>query len=132
MSLGYWLPNKKGGVAMFEHLPVITEENFRGMAEKELDSLFGLVKRCAERTEMLDEMVDCIFEELGWVDPWLVSGVKRAAYGVVEMMKTRGNVEPVMAGIAGISTIQGVLFVLRLIDRALETKELEQRSGEGV
>lgn len=113
---------------MFEHLPSITEENFRLIKErKELDAIHRLITRCVDKTETLHEAIDCVFEELGHADPYLVKGVKAASYYVVDMLK--GNVKPGMEHLAGMSTLTSVLVILRLVDRALEVKEMEQSQG---
>jgi hypothetical protein len=112
---------------MFEHLPSITEENFSLIKERELDAIHGLITRCVEKTETLREAIDCVFEELGYDDPWLVKGVKSASYYVAEMLK--GKVKPGMEHLAGMSTLTSVLVILRLVDLALEARGTEQRQG---
>ena len=69
------------------------------------------------------EAIDYACEELAQVNPLLVA-VRAAAYGVAGVLA--GDVEPGVEWQAGIVAVPGILAVLRLIDRALEAKELEQ------
>jgi hypothetical protein len=55
----------------------------------------------------------------------LVKVIKAAAYAVVGALK--GEVEPGKAWQAGMLAVPGLLCALRLIERALEAKELEER-----
>ena len=81
-------------------------------------------KRSTQRTETPPEAIDYACEELAQVNPLLVKAVRAAAYGVAGVLA--GDVEPGVEWQAGIVAVPGILAFLRLIDRALEAKELEQ------
>lgn len=114
---------------MFEHLPVITQDSLDVMVDKELLYFTGLLRRCTEGAETPDEAIDCACEEFS-SNPNLVKAVRACAYGVPDTLRDDG-VDGAVAWDAGILAVPGLLAALRLIDRALEAKELEKSLGRG-
>jgi hypothetical protein len=110
---------------MFEHLPKITEDNLRVVSEKEIDHFKNLLRRCTEVARTSDEAMNCLCESLSLINPYLAKAVKATAYAVAKDLED--HVEPEIAWEAGIITIPGVLAVLRLMDRALEARDIEAR-----
>ncbi len=114
---------------MFEHLPIITEASVKVLVDKELPFFIELLKGCVRQSESPDEVIERIASlyEVKDTNPFLVKVVKAAAYGVAGELE--GEVEPGLEWWAGLAAVPGVMAALRLIDRALEAKELEQGLG---
>lgn len=115
-------------VNMFEHLPVVTKESLVVMIEKELGYFKELLGQCTSETPELDKAVDRACLEFKDTNPNMVKAVRACAYGVSETLKDDG-VAPEIAWQAGVLTVPGVLSVLRLVDRAIESKDLERKLG---
>lgn len=109
---------------MFEHLPAITKESLNVMIEKELSYFKEILRLCTEETPELDKVVDCACQEFKDSNPNLAKAVFACAYGVSETLKDEG-VNQGITWQAGTLTVPGVLALLRLIDRALESSEME-------
>ncbi len=114
---------------MFEHLPVVTEDSLKVMVEKELPDFIELLKGCARWSESPDGAIERIASlyKVKDTNPLLVKAVRAAAYGVAGELV--GKVEPGLEWAGGMAAIPGVLAALRLIDRELEARELEQSLG---
>ena len=113
---------------MFEHLPVITEGSVLVMLEKELPYFTERLKTCTAKTETPDQAIDCMCQEFIESNPFLVKATRSCAYGVAGELE--GEVEPEGAEWrAAMCAVAGLLAALRLVDRALEAKELETRMG---
>ncbi len=114
---------------MFEHLPIITEDSVKVMVENELPFFLELLKGSMKGTDSPDEAMERIASLYGVKDsnPFLVKAVKATAYGVAGELE--GEVEPGLEWRAGMAAVPGVMAALRLIDRALEARELEQSLG---
>jgi len=110
-------------IAMFEHLPRITEENLDVVTDKEIDYFAELLRHCSKQSETPDEAIDCMCNELNRLNPHLVKAVRGAAYSVAAQLE--GEIDTGLEWKAGVATVPGVLATLRLIDRALEAKQLE-------
>ena len=108
---------------MFEHLPVITKDSVEVMRDKELPFFFGLLKRCREEAKTPDEAIDILCEVFAGANPSLVRGIRICAYAVAQEL---GRLRVVVQWQAALSAVAMFLTVLRLIDRALEAKELEE------
>lgn len=110
---------------MFEHLPVITRDNLNVVTGKEIDWFADLLGRCTQETGTPDCAIDCMCDELRRSNPFLVKAVRAAAYAVASQLE--GDVDSGLEWKAGVATVPGVLAALRLIDRALEAKDIEAR-----
>jgi len=115
---------------MFENLPVITEDSVNVMLDKELAYFRDLLKRCTVETKGPDQAIDCACKEFSERNPYLVKAVRACAYGVAKTLEDDG-IDGAVAWEAGVLAVPGLLAALRLIDRALEAKELEKRLGKG-
>lgn len=107
---------------MFEYLPKITEENLKVVLQKEMDYFTELLRRSTSETETPDEAIQIMCSELSLLNPYLAKAVSATAYAVAGELD---DTEDSIASRAAISTIPGVLATLRLIDRALQAKEME-------
>lgn len=113
---------------MFDYLPMITPENIDVMVFKELPYFRGKLRGCCSGTQTPDEAIKCLCSEFVNTNPLLVNAVRACAYGVAGELQD--EVEPEgTEWRAAFSAVAGLLAALRLIDRALEAKELEQRLG---
>ena len=108
---------------MFEHLPIISKDNLKMVAEKEVDYFQDLLSRCTDETNTPDDAIDCMCRELNELNPHLVKAVRGCVYGIAGVLEDK--VEPGREWEAGVASVPGVLAVLRLIDRALEAQKLE-------
>jgi len=113
---------------MFEHLPTVTDESLSVMIDHEIDHFKELLSGCTVGTPALDKAVDIACSEFRDSNPNLVKAVLACAFGVSETLVEDG-VSPETAWQAGILTVPGVLSVLRLIDREIESENLEKRWG---
>jgi len=111
---------EKGVVALFEHLPVITEADAKVNMEKDFPYFTKLVRQCMKRTDIGSEVVEYACDELTEHSP----GLGIAVEGYAEAM-ARALEHYVGSRVAWAHALGGaarVLTVLRLIDRALEAK----------
>ena len=109
---------------MFEHLPTITDESLNVMIDHELDHFKELLRGSTEGTPALDKAVDIACSDFKQSNPNLAKAVLACSFGISETL-AESAVSPATAWQAGVLAIPGVLSVLRLIDRALESEELE-------
>jgi len=108
---------------MFEYLPVVTKGSLDTLTEKEIPHFQTLLNRCIAETNNPDNTIDCLCYELNKTNPYLAKAVRATAYAVASQLE--GHVEAGLEWEAGITAIPGVLATLRLIDRALQAKEME-------
>jgi len=113
---------------MFEHLPTVTDESLRVMIEHELDHFQELLREFTEGALNLDQAVDLACSEFKESNPNLARAVRACAYGISETLVEDG-ISPETAWQAGVLAIPGALSILRLIDRQIESENLEQRWG---
>lgn len=108
---------------MFEHLPIITEDNARGMAENELDYFHDRLREGTEQSAASEsEVFDyCCSELYELNNPYLAKAVGAIVSNVAEELK--GKVDPGAEWRIGLTAVPGALAILRLIDRALESEE---------
>lgn len=111
---------------MFEHLPLITKESLDVMIEKELGYFKELLRHSTDDTPGLDTAVSLACSEFKDANPNLLKAVRACAYGIAETLEEDG-VAPQITWKASVLAVPGVLAVLRLIDRAIESQELERR-----
>jgi len=109
---------------MFEHLPIITEDNLKVVLQKEMNYFTELLGRSTSETGTPDEAIQIMVSELSLINPCLAKAVTATAYAVAGELD---DVEDSIVSRAAITTIPGVLATLRLIDRALQAKEMEAK-----
>jgi len=114
------------GIAMFEHLPIVTDESLNVMIDHELIHFEELLRGCTEGALDLDQAVDFACSDLKESNPNLVKAVRACAFGISETLREDGA-SPDTGRQAGVLAVPGVLSVLRLIDRAIESEKLEGR-----
>ena len=108
---------------MFEYLPTITDDNLNTVVEKEIDYFQDLLGRCVKETETPNEAIDCICSELSQSNPNLVRAIRGAAYSVFGELEDDCSLDVAWTG--ALATVAGVLVALRLVDRALQAKQME-------
>ena len=113
---------------MFEHLPIVTKESLEVMIDQELSYFKELLRQSTEGVPELDTAISLACSEFKDTNPNLMKAVKACAFGISETLKEDG-VSPETAWQAGVLAAPGVLSVLRLIDRAIESQSLESRFG---
>ena len=111
---------------MFKHLPVITNESLDVMISQELGYFKELLRQCTEGAPELDTVINLSCAEFKDTNPNLVKAVKACAFGISATLEEDG-VPPETAWQAGVLAAPGVLSVLRLIDRALESESMEKK-----
>ena len=111
---------------MFEHLPIITDDNYGVLVEKEINVIFDKFKCVGEGVTDLREVTEFGCRELKERNPNLVQVVYSCAYTVAGSLEALGAT-PRAANLAGILCLTKILPLLRVIDRSLEAQELEQK-----
>lgn len=112
---------------MFEHLPVITKENFDVMKDKDLPEFMKVLKDSTDKVDTLGEMADIMCQPFIESNPLLYKTVHAAAFSGFTMLK--GDAADTQ--LACMHILCMLLLVLRLVDRELEAKELDKLTGEG-
>lgn len=113
---------------MFEHLPIVTNESLDVMIDQELSYFREMLRQSTEGVPELDTVVSLTCSEFKDTNPNLLKAVKACAFGISETLK-EGGVSPDTAWQAGVLSAPGVLSILRLIDRAIESQNMESRFG---
>ncbi len=112
---------------MFQHLPVVTEESVRAFGVAELA---GLLEKM--RSHNLAAGLDALCAELQRNNPWLGKAVRvgcsQAMDGAKEAIGADRLKAPQWDTIAANCAV-AVVATLRLVDRALEARDLERRLG---
>jgi hypothetical protein len=116
---------EKGAVAKFEHLPVITDADVKVNREKDFPYFRKLVQQCVKRTDAGSEMVEYACDELTEHSPGL--GVAVEGYAEAMAIGLEHNVESRVAWANTLGQVGCVLPILRLIDRALESKGVGEK-----
>jgi hypothetical protein len=111
---------------MFEHLPIITDENYDVLVEKELNAMFDKFDCIGQGVTDLREVTEYGCREFKEHNPNLVDVVYSCANTVAESLEEMGAT-PRAANLAGILCLTNILPLLRVIDRSLEAQELERR-----
>lgn len=118
---------------MFEHLPLITDDNLRVMIDMELphfvDLLLSLWERSPSGTEKPQEKpMDFLRGEFKQSNPNVHKAVNACVRGVAASLMDEGVDEDIAIS-TGVYAVPGLLAAFCLIDRALVAKELEERLG---
>ena len=111
---------------MFEHLPIISDDDYGVYLEKELDDVFGRFKCLQQDVTDLREVTDYACREFEESNPNLVEIVYSCALTVAKSLEALGA-KPESANLAGILCLTNILPLLRIIDRSLEAQELERK-----
>ena len=111
---------------MFEHLPVITDDNYDVFLEKEISAVSERINCLQQGVTDLREVTDYVCRELEDNNPKLVELVYECADTVVKCYEKMGAT-PESANFAGVICLMNILPLLRVIDRALEAQELERK-----
>ena len=109
---------------MFESLPIITEDNFTVFSQKEFSWFCDLMSGAFKSAESVDEAIDLACSELQRNNNlYLVKAIRGGVYGV--MGEIEDEVEEEVKCRAGLATIPGILVILRLVERAIEARQLK-------
>ena len=111
---------------MFEHLPVITDDNYDVLVEKELNLVFDKFNCVGQGIVDLLEVAEFGCREFKETNPNMVKAVYSCAMTVSGSLEALG-MNPKNANLCGILCLINVLTLLRLIDRSLEAEELERK-----
>jgi hypothetical protein len=109
---------------MFEHLPVVTDDNYGVLVEKELMVLFERYRCLEQGTLDIREVTEYACKDLKERNPNLVEAIYSCSYTVAGTLEALGASKNA-ANLAGVLCLTNVLPILRLIDRSLESQELE-------
>lgn len=111
---------------MFEHLPIVTDDNYGVLVEKELMVIFERYQ-CLEQEKLeLREVTEYACKDLKKRNPNLVEAIYSCSYTVAGTLEALGASKNA-ANLAGVLCLTNVLPILRLIDRSLESQELEHK-----
>ena len=116
----------KKGAEMFEHLPIITDDNYGVLVEKEINVVFDRFQCVGQGVTDLREVTEFGCREFKERNPNLVEVIYSCAYTVAGSLEAMGAT-PRAANLAGILCLTNILPLLRIIDRSLEAEELERK-----
>ena len=114
---------------MFEHLPIISDDDYGVLVEKEMNTVFDKFSCVAEGITDLREVAEFGCREFKETNLNMVEAVYSCAYTVSGSLEALG-MNPKNANLCGILCLTNVLTLLRLIDRSIEAEELEERADE--
>ena len=111
---------------MFEHLPVISDDDYGVLVTKELSVVLDRFQCLQQGLPDLRTVTDCACQEFRERNPNLVEAIYSCAYTAAGSLEAMG-VGPNTSRLAGVLCLTNVLTLLRLVDRSLEAEELERR-----
>jgi hypothetical protein len=111
---------------MFEHLPVITDESWDVLVDKEIPVFEERFHCYAESLSDMRKVTEYVCQEMRDYNPNLVKAILTCSHAVAGTLESDG-VDPYIARLAGMLCLSNILPLLRLVDRSLEAQELEQK-----
>ena len=111
---------------MFTHLPIITDDSYEVLAEKEVSAVFDKFICVKDGVTDLHEITENACREFKEHNPNLVKAIYSSASSIADTLESMGATHGA-ANLCGIMCLTNVLTLLRLIDRTLEAEELERQ-----
>jgi hypothetical protein len=111
---------------MFKHLPVITDDNYDVLLEKEISAISERINCTQQGVIDLREVTDYACREFEDSNPKLVDVIYDCVWAVTQCLEHEGAT-PEAANFAGVICLMNILPLLRVIDRSLEAQELERK-----
>ena len=113
---------------MFEHLPLITNDSLEVVLEHELGYFGDMLRHCEDDTPELDTTTILACTEFESTNPNLAKAIQACSF-VISSTLLENGVSRYTAWQAGVLSIPMVLYVLRLVDRGIESEKMQNIFG---